>query len=165
MVTPPRRLRPADIICYTMAPNQPLPSPTTTKPRSAFARLRAVTSSPYPPPTSAAAWTALLDEALLEAYGDADGARLAVAVLSILPGEKPCESLAIVQCRAGEERRVWAALTLLTRWAGEPVRVDAVGVSAWGMGGGGGGAGTTNGMGRARWGGWKRGCFRRGDGC
>jgi len=83
-----------------MTPNQHLPSPTTTKPRSAFARLRAVTSSPHPPPTSAAAWTALLDEALLEAYGDADGARLAVAVLSTLPGEKPCESLAIVQCRA-----------------------------------------------------------------
>eukprot|EP00168_Porphyra_purpurea_P016866 TRINITY_DN5609_c0_g1_i1.p1 TRINITY_DN5609_c0_g1~~TRINITY_DN5609_c0_g1_i1.p1 ORF type:complete len:143 (-),score=20.97 TRINITY_DN5609_c0_g1_i1:343-771(-) len=119
-----------------MTPNRPLPSPTTTKPRSAFARLRAVTSSPHPPPASAAAWTSLLDEALLEAYGDADGARLAVAVLSTLPGEKPCEALAIVQCRAGEERRVWAALTLLTRWAGQPVRVDVVGVSAWGMGGG-----------------------------
>lgn len=119
-----------------MALKHSLPSPITTKPRSAFARLRAVVPPLQPPPSSAAAWTSLIDEALLGAYGDADGARFAVAVLSTLPGDKPDEALAIVQCRAGEERRVWAALTLRTHWGGQPMRVDVVGLSAWGMGGG-----------------------------
>lgn len=119
-----------------MPPAGALPSPITTKPRSAFIRLRAVTPPPHLPPSSAADWTALLAAALPDAYGDADGARFAFSVLFTAPGERPGEAVAVVQVRAGEERRVWAALTLATHWAGRPVRVDVVGVAAWGMGGG-----------------------------
>ncbi|GAB0497224.1 hypothetical protein MMPV_008548 [Pyropia vietnamensis] len=113
-----------------------LSSPLTTKPRSAFTRLRAVTSSSYSPPSTTADWTALLTAALPAAYGDADGARFTFTVLSASPGKLPCEAFAVVQVWSGDERRVWAALTLATRWAGRPVRVDVVGIAAWGMGSG-----------------------------
>lgn len=119
-----------------MPPTGGLAPPLTTKPRSAFVRLRAVTPPPHAPPASAADWTALLAAALPAAFGDADGARLAYRILSTAAGERPGEAVAIVQVRAGEERRVWAALTLATAYAGRPVRVDVVGVAAWGMGGG-----------------------------
>lgn len=117
-----------------MPPTGGLAPPLTTKPRSAFVRLRAVTPPPHAPPASAADWTALLAAALPAAFGDADGARLAYRILSTAAGERPGEAVAIVQVRAGEERRVWAALTLATAYAGRPVRVDVVGVAAWGMG-------------------------------
>lgn len=115
-----------------MPPTGALPPPLTTKPRSAFVRLRAVTPPPHAPPASAAAWTALLAAAVRAAFGDADGARLAWRVVSTAAGERPGEAAAVVQVRAGEERRVWAALTLATARAGTPVRVDVVGVAALG---------------------------------
>lgn len=120
----------------TMPPTSALPSPLTTKPRSAFMRLRVVPPPPQAPPSSASDWTALLAAALPNTYGDADGSRFAFSVLSVAPEERPGEAVAVVQVRAGEERRVWAALTLATHWAGRPVRVDVVGVAAWGMGSG-----------------------------
>lgn len=120
----------------TMPLASALPSPLTTKPRSAFMRLRVVTPPPQAPPSSASDWTALLAAALPNTYGDADGSRFAFSVLSAAPEERPGEAVAVVQVRAGEERRVWAALTLATHWAGRPVRVDVVGVAAWGMGSG-----------------------------
>lgn len=110
-----------------MPPTGGLAPPLTTKPRSAFVRLRAVTPPPHAPPASAADWTALLAAALPAAFGDADGARLAYRILSTAAGERPGEAVAIVQVRAGEERRVWAALTLATAYAGRPVRVDVAG--------------------------------------
>lgn len=83
-----------------MPPTGGLAPPLTTKPRSAFVRLRAVTPPPHAPPASAADWTALLAAALPAAFGDADGARLAYRILSTAAGERPGEAVAIVQVRA-----------------------------------------------------------------
>lgn len=110
-----------------MPPTGALPPPLTTKPRSAFVRLRAVTPPPHAPPASAAAWTALLAAAVRAAFGDADGARLAWRVVSTAAGERPGEAAAVVQVRAGEERRVWAAW----RWGVGPSR-RRWGGSLWG---------------------------------